>query len=364
MIDYILSRLNPYLGKRVNGRYVVFESDDWGAIRMASSEAFTKIAAAGYDVASNDYESNDALETSDDIAALASVLQGYADASGRNPQFVLNYAVCNPNLAAIKQSGYTDYSFERFTDTYERRYGECYPLDSVVNGYRVFLPQFHCREHLNVARWMQDLKTDANGLRWVADIGCAGTHINSHLGNPYVKAYDASVDAENDAICRNVAEGLDIFADIFGYKSLTAIAPSYLWDDRLDEVYLQHGVEGLQGGKFQIMPSFRHRRPRYHWQGEQRNGLVYIQRNCVFEPTKMRSGAVSRCLADIERAFSHNHPAVICSHRLNYIGYINAENAVNGRKQLSLLLEHILKRWPDVKFITSVELLQKLRRVK
>jgi len=49
-------------------------------------------------------------------------------------------------------------------------------------------------------------------------------------------------------------------------------------------------------------------------------------------------------------------PALISSHRLNYIGYIDENNRKKNLRQLKTLLSEVIKRWPDVEFLTSDQL--------
>jgi hypothetical protein len=65
---------------------------------------------------------------------------------------------------------------------------------------------------------------------------------------------------------------------------------------------------------------------------------------------------VNDCLKEIEIAFRWHKPATISSHRTNYIGWLNEENRSNGLQKLDKLLGQIIKRWPDVEFLTSAEL--------
>ena len=55
-------------------------------------------------------------------------------------------------------------------------------------------------------------------------------------------------------------------------------------------------------------------------------------------------------------AFCFHKPAVISSHRVNYIGALDVANRTRGLQQLRLLLSKILKTWPDVEFMSSVDL--------
>jgi hypothetical protein len=95
-----------------------------------------------------------------------------------------------------------------------------------------------------------------------------------------------------------------------------------------------------------------------NWLGK-RNGFgqIYITRNCHFEPSDpLYVDWVDSCLYEIENAFIWHKPAVVSSHRVNYVGFINPNNADKGLKELNRLFLKILKRWPEVEFMTSTEL--------
>lgn len=55
-------------------------------------------------------------------------------------------------------------------------------------------------------------------------------------------------------------------------------------------------------------------------------------------------------------------PAVISSHRTNYIGGLDPKNRMESLKQLDELLGTILKQWPEERFITTTQLGQVLSR--
>jgi hypothetical protein len=96
-----------------------------------------------------------------------------------------------------------------------------------------------------------------------------------------------------------------------------------------------------------------------HYQGEKNAmGQYYLVRNCVFEPSQypVHHDNVGECLKGIQNAFFWKKPAIITSHRLNFIGFIHPENRERNLKQFRDLLENILKKWPDVEFMSSVDL--------
>lgn len=94
-------------------------------------------------------------------------------------------------------------------------------------------------------------------------------------------------------------------------------------------------------------------------------GGIYTVRNCFFEPInyqiakengKSLDDCLQNCLAQIDDAFKNKKPAIICSHRANYVAGINQKQRDENLKCLDSLLDKILIKYPDVKFISSVKL--------
>ena len=145
----------------------------------------------------------------------------------------------------------------------------------------LFKPQFHAREHLNVARWMHDLQNKDEDVIHVFDYGIMGLFPKSQNKNFYQVALDDSkyILQPLDEV---VSEGLDLFESIFGFKSHTFIAPCYTWKPELEKTLLEKGVIGLQGVVYQRRPGGK---PIRHFMGTQnKNGQIYTIRNCSFEP--------------------------------------------------------------------------------
>ena len=77
----------------------------------------------------------------------------------------------------------------------------------------------------------------------------------------------------------------------------------------------------------------------------------------MFEPTSpKRRDWIGTCLKQIEAAFFWNKPANISSHRVNFSGHIDPDNRKKGLKALKELLQTIVKKWPDVEFMTTRQL--------
>lgn len=341
-------------GWRTKRHIVVIESDDWGSIRMPSREVYEQLLKEGYRVDKNAYERNDSLAREDDLNALFEVLSKYKDKNGNHPVITANCAVANPDFERIKDDGFRNYYFEPFTTTLQRYQGceNSFELWKQGLDEGLFKPQFHAREHLNVARWMHDLQHDLNDARHVFDYGIMGLFPKGDdVSNNYQVALDDSV-YKMQSLDEIVKEGLSMFETLFGYESKTFIAPCYTWTPKLEKTLFENGVVGIQGMVYQKNPGQKRIR---HWNGSRNQyGQVYTVRNASFEPTKKIG--INECLNRILYAFRWGKPVVISSHRINYIGAIFENNRTNNLKMLNDLLNQILSRWPDVEFMSSDQL--------
>jgi hypothetical protein len=127
---------------------------------MSSNEAYNDLLSKGYPLEDCPYNTNDALESNDDLIALFEVLRSVKASDGKPAILTANNIVANPNFELIKKSGFQDYHYEPFTETLKK-----YPKhDKVMSHYfsgieeGLILPQFHGRENLNVQVCMRHLK--------------------------------------------------------------------------------------------------------------------------------------------------------------------------------------------------------------
>jgi len=78
----------------------------------------------------------------------------------------------------------------------------------------------------------------------------------------------------------------------------------------------------------------------------------------MFEPFEQENvDWVARAIREIAESFRLRTPAVVSTHRVNYVGGMSMPHRDNSLRLLDLLLGEIRNRWPDVEFITSDELL-------
>ena len=350
--------------KRVHGRVLVIESDDWGSIRVPSLEVKHSLIAKGYDMDSRPFERCDTLENNRDMEELYNVLLKYKDSRDNHPVITANSLVCNPDFDRIRLSDYECYYFEPTSKTYLEYPDREQVPDLVKKGIEmgVFLPQSHGREHFNYLNWIKQLQVGNKDALAVFEYKMCGIFPKSNpsQGNELLMAlrYD-SVEGKK-AIISSVSEGLDLFEKRFGYKSKTFVAPCYWWSTAIEEVLSDRGVKMIQTDR--ACSDCETGRTYYHYSGEKNKwGQFYSVRNCMFEPAISRDeNEAERCLGQIESAFEKKKVAIVSSHRINFVGGIIPENRDITLRQLDWLLSKVIKKYPDVEFMTSEALYNRI----
>ena len=118
MLNKIKQNLINIPGWKTNSRIVIFESDDWGSIRMPSRIAYNSLIKNGIRVDQSVYDSNDCLENRADLSYLIDLLDKFKDFKGRSPIFTLNTVMGNPDFNNIKKKKFKEYSNMSFFDSY------------------------------------------------------------------------------------------------------------------------------------------------------------------------------------------------------------------------------------------------------
>jgi hypothetical protein len=361
----VLKNLSNIPGWRTKRHLIVFESDDWGSIRMPSREAFDSLEKRGIDFSSDDgfrYNKFDTIETSEDLFSLFDVLSSVKDKEGRHAVFTPVSVVANPDFYRIHQSDFAEYFFEPFTETLSGYYGSDNSFTAWKEGIekKLFIPQFHGREHLNVKEWMRALKAGHKNTLKAFDSGMWGisTSDDPEIKVEFQAAFDF-IDPDDLHYHKEVIiSGLNLFEKLFGYRATFFVPPNGPFSSNLESTCFEEGIKYLSASKVHTEPLGNgNTRKRFHWPGmKNKSGLTFLVRNCFFEPGVSGFDWNDICLKEISTAFKWNKPAVISSHRVNYIGALYKENRENGLRKLSMLLKQIVRIWPDSEFITSAEL--------
>jgi hypothetical protein len=175
---------------------------------------------------------------------------------------------------------------------------------------------------------------------------------------------------EGSELAAELDRSLQVFRNLFGRLPASIIAPDYVWDGRCEGLWQSRGLTIIQAKREQRHP--RRRSGRLHdrlqkvlartWARLAHPERVYLERNCRFEPVQGRSAVASaeKCWREIQRAWQRGEPAVVETHRINFV-HADHKVAANGLVALTHLLELLQTGRPTPVYLSDVELAQLYR---
>lgn len=350
-------------GWRTRRRLVVFAVDDYGNVRVDSREARNNMDRAGLKIL-NRFDAYDSLENREDLEMLFEVLGSVRDMHGNHAVFSPFAVPCNMDFERMARDDFRNYypellfsTYQKMADRYPGDYRGAWELwqEGIAGG--VMVPQFHGREHLHVGLLEEMLsRKDREVLVALQNRSYAGISSSVRPGIGVTAAFDFWKLDENARFESIIEDGINAFEEVFGYRPVHFNSPGGR-ENRLIHRFLQkNGIkyldaplikkEHLGAGKY---------RWEFNYTGKRNElGMIVNVRNVVFEPgEKGRADWVAFAMKQIEAAFRWHRPAVISSHRVNFCGHISKPNRRHGIGALKQLLAAILKRWPDVEFLSS-----------
>ncbi|MEZ7509747.1 hypothetical protein QO190_12285 [Cloacibacterium sp. Arc13] len=360
----VRAHLINYKGWSTKRKIVVFESDDWGAIRLPD---ITKIEEyrKQYPHTKNPYLKYDSLASEDDLNVLFSLISDCKDNFGNHPKLTFNTVVANPDFKKIKESGFKQYYYEPFTETLKRfsNHSQSFNLWKNAIDEKLMYPQFHGREHVNVPLWLEELRNGNQELLDAFDLGTWSVPENKSSIINLQASLDWIDERPKEYQEGYINEGLSLFEEIFGFKSITMIPNNFILGEQLHEVLKNNGIKVIQGMKYQKLPFGEDNNQKRRIVGrfigsENEQQIKYFVRNGQYEPTQMPANydSVDGCLKEISNAFFWNKPAIINTHRLNYVGVYDQKTKDENIKNFRVLVKSIIKNWPNVEFMDSAEL--------
>jgi hypothetical protein len=332
---------------------------------MRNNFAFKELLKRGYPVDKGPFERFDQLESKQDLESLFEVLYKNKDRNNRSAVFTANTIMANPDFKKIRDSDFSEYHFELFTETYNRYFCDNQIWSYWLNGIaeKIFWPQLHGREHYNVSYWLERLKNRNQAVIDAFEFEMVGLPCKNSISsfNDLVVTASFRNEKELNGITNSFKEGATLFNKVFGFYSKSFIAPVYTWNDEVEKAVHEMGVKYIQGGRYQKAEEkpYGKKNTVYHYLGEKNDlGQTYIVRNVFFEPSTQinKLAHVEKAISYIRAAFRMKKPAIISSHRLNYIGGLNEKNRNENLELLDKLLKKIIAEFPDVEFLTSDEL--------
>jgi len=334
---------------------------------MASKQAREKLKEKGLKVDTNKFDFFDALEDKNDLTQLFEVLHSVKDKKGLPAVFTAMTLPANPDFDRIIQNGYRSYQYELLYETWEKLPGYEGMKEIWQQGInnRLIYPQFHGREHLNVKVLMEALQSgDKETLACFENRSYSAISTRLYPTINVVAAFDFDHFEENEMLKEIVLDGLNAFEKVFGFRALHFAAPGAREHRCIAESLHKGGILFLDSD---MLRTEHQGIGKYKWSidytgKKNKFGQIYLVRNVVFEPSP-NDGIdwVGYCIQQIDIAFKWNKPAIISTHRVNFAGHIEPSNREKGLNQLGNLLKEIIKRWPEIEFMTTVELGELIR---
>ena len=363
-MKHILKKIVAKMGYQTDKKQILLLSDDWGSVRIKSTQDQEALVKKGL-IINNRFDQYDSLETNEDLELLFEVLTKYKDHNGNHPCITAVTNVANPDFKKIKESDFQEYHYETIASTYLR-----YPdSDRVLNlthegiQNKIFIPQSHGREHVQVNWWMEELQNKDSFASKFFDHEFFFLYNsllkNNYRGRDIVAAFDVLTQDDLDSQIIIAKDSLIIFDNLFGFKSKIFTPPALFYNPQIEEIIKREGIDWIDVGRlFKVPQTDGTEKWQFNYLGrKKKSGLKVLVRNAMFESNISQSeSAGDRCLYDIEQAFKLRQPAIISNHRACFTGRIDDNNRRKGLFELDLLFSRIVKKWPDVEFISINEL--------
>lgn len=368
IISNLRRQVSNIPGWRTNRKILVIESDDWGSVRIKDKAAYSSLRKKGLNVDRVHYDSVDSLESNKDLERLFELLLSIKDSNGNHVKFTPMCIMGNPDFEKIKASGNEHYFFQPLTETIAEYPESDRLLELWKQGaeQNIFVPELHGREHINVRRYLRILQSHEGkeGLIFALKHHSLGPSAYKGIQYPnYLGALHPESKDEIQELHQYILDAGALFKQYLGYAPSAFIAPNAEEPKELESSLQQVGINYLTRSKKRIYPLGDGQFGKeWNFIGQRNElGQTYLNRNAFFEPVcfgehEHITNWVDSCLQEMEFAFRWKKPAVVSSHRVNYVGSISPSNREIGLNSLRTLLVKALKRWPSLEFMTSAEL--------
>ena len=298
----------------------------------------------------------------DRLKKLLDCLSAHHDETGRPAVLTADCVLAVPDMRAIREASRPFYR-RKMLDVY---FPAIYSVMKEGMKSGTLVPQLHGLEHLNGAAFVklchsQDSRVseackDDNWWDWES--------LDSPLQAHYVDGSSLPTRPlgiqELDNLIKEAAEQ---FERIFGFSSVSTVAPCYLWNDDVERIWKKYGISYIQTAGYRC-PA-RDEKGRYIQDKKQirvgdisaTGGQRYLVRNVMYEPVDGRNTpetAFKEAMAARRQAL----PITISTHRYNYTRDEKEFNfSIEG---LDCLLSNMEKSLKNIRYISSPELGQSI----
>lgn len=342
------SSASPDFGKH---KIIVFESDDWGLQAWVPDiNAYENISKKEWFISlCKDPDLRrytlSTLENETYLQNLFGILLDHRGGDGRHVVFQPNYIMGNPNFTAIRDNNFTNCVDIPLNEGNSPRWQRKGVISKAKEGYElgIWYPELHGRSHRNYKRWLSDLRNNNQDAldSYENEMSAYGERIGNefHSEMNYPEAY------------YNTLIAINRFESVFGYKPHSIIAPNYCWSKQHEKAWRDLGISIVQAKKSFIKELCHFRIPFYT------PNINYLKRNCHFEVVDGNEDEWKDTYQKIVTIWSKDEPAIVSTHRVNFVT-LNSSTLSNNLNQLDALLTEIEVTHPAAVYITDYELVE------
>lgn len=323
---------------------VVIESDDWGlcawsadthALRvLADTPAFRHPAGRRY--------GGSTLESAEDLAAMRAILEGAAGAGALTPVLQANTVMAAPAFDRLHPPMFDAETLPLADFPHPpprwRRPGLDRALRAAIEA-GTWWPELHGLHHLPEAAWLHALRRGEPDARRAFEQQCIVCSAVEHGG-------EYGEDEPLELRRRNLALAVEKFRALFGRAPGSFCPPDYHWEATLDRdaealgLTTFQGVAEVAGAR---LPRFRRLFHRFRWPHFEGRRFAMPPR-IAFEPLSADGPSealgIERTWRAVQDAWRRGQPAVVSTHRMNYV-HLTPGWAEAGREALAALLARL-----------------------
>jgi hypothetical protein len=336
---------------------LLIQSDDWGRVGTRDQDGLEELKEAGLVPGENPYDFY-SLETSDDVAMLAAMLQAHRDSVSRSPVLAMYFVVSNVDFENAAASGYQQIPMRSLSQGLPGRWRR----PGLLQAYRAAVaqgtvyPALHGTTHF--CRFPVERELKSEGPRgellralWKSEtpyIFWRMPWIGYEYWDPGRRPEERHLSA--DLQLAGIREAVRGFQEIFDTAPLSACAPGYRADGNTHKAWRHCGVNVAQSGSDGIVA------PRFDDQG-----ILNIYRNIDFEPALDKSFSVQRSLRIAAESFARGIPAVLSIHSINFHSSLKNYRS-STLSFLHEFLTEIEKKFPNLLYVHDTDLYELVTR--
>jgi hypothetical protein len=309
---------------------ILIESDDWGPGGVFHAERLSQLLVC---------------------------LEGHKDSVNRTAVITADVVLSAPDIEKITVD--PDFAYHR--KMLDEDFPEIYHvmLSGIKTG--AFVPQLHGLEHLNGQAFAQ--LSQHNDFRIAAAVSDPDGWNWESLASPLQGHYVDGSCLPAQAISLENAQAIialatQTFQNFFGYPSISTVAPCYLWNSDIENIWQKYGIQIIQTAGYRcdgIDENGKHHEDKLLIRlGDSSDaGQVYLVRNVMYEPVDGRNNSET-AYQEALSAYAQALPVCISTHRYNYTR--SEEDFRQSLAGLDSLLGNIRQTFSDSRFVSSPEL--------